>query len=815
MEILDPKKSYTKAKIPAGTFIAVQGDPQDRIFILHSGFCEALYIPPEVGDPRSSEAIEKGIRIGFAQGQIIVGASSLFRLAEGYQFSMRTVTDCIVSVHPVAYPNLIALIDDNSTLFVQLLNALVKHMEHGQILYDHYMQLWNMARTIADGLFLGSGLKVKDTVDGQHPNDPSNRFVYAPPSFVDEKLGSPESVRWSPTVFSPKIQKTIIPGRGEERSLNEFIDIPQIEFLTELVRHSDGLLIPELAGNQKLASHLYNALSFGIGEALSANAEIAMKTYALMDQLYGENGWCAAVRNLADSAGNETSIFLHELARCSLALRKPAAKLLGIDLKKYFPVFYSLRDFKTLRRPPESETTSGPGSVGRSPEVDVARYAGILRKILDFAGVDDAFRERFVPGIEAFINDPNPDVFLDDLGQMFWSLYEKCFLKAVASDLNAFVPGIFLHFGLIDERLLSADQLTEIDGCYRALLFREEPVPVMTFPYFLEMIYSGRVDPSMNEMGDQFSDVLRAQTKLSDKEREKTNLFEDSPEDRVRYEIHNVAKDLQAMLYGSRSKPIPFLLGQHIPGNMRDIFSDPDHVEHIVKKYHNRDFSMFYREVLHKNDQGREFIQKEVIPNFILYPGTGSRMVMWQEMDGKKKDSAGRIFMPVFHNGKMEDALITQISEFRWILQKSIAGSDWTDPVEGGLVGAYFDYITYFKKNPKISSEAKQRLAQFVKRTKSEKERFSIDYRTWVEGEYDGIPKLTPAAREIFFRYCPFPGEKRKEMAVKPAYENMEMKFQNRRNKELLKLKSRFMKYEKAEAEVPLELADYREYLER
>ncbi len=90
MEILDPKKSYTKAKIPAGTFIAVQGDPQDRIFILHSGFCEALYLPPDAGDPRSSEAIEKGIRIGFAQGQTIVGASRLFQLTEGYQSSLRT-----------------------------------------------------------------------------------------------------------------------------------------------------------------------------------------------------------------------------------------------------------------------------------------------------------------------------------------------------------------------------------------------------------------------------------------------------------------------------------------------------------------------------------------------------------------------------------------------------------------------------------------------------------------------------------------------------------------------------------------------------
>ena len=73
-----------------------------------------------------------------------------------------------------------------------------------------------------------------------------------------------------------------------------------------------------------------------------------------------------------------------------------------------------------------------------------------------------------------------------------------------------------------------------------------------------------------------------------------------------------------------------------------------------------------------------------------------------------------------------------------------------------------------------------------------------IDYLLWVNYEFDGRIKMNPVSRDIFFRFCPFKAQTRKELAQKPLYANLDMKYQNRARKNILKIESRLRKFEKA-----------------
>ncbi len=275
-----------------------------------------------------------------------------------------------------------------------------------------------------------------------------------------------------------------------------------------------------------------------------------------------------------------------------------------------------------------------------------------------------------------------------------------------------------------------------------------------------------------------------------------------------------VSAELQGMLYGNRKKAIPFLMDRQFRGPAGRQFTNPEALASAVLKFKERDFSMFYREVILKHNSGSDFIQMEVIPNFVLYPGFGSRAVTWQEMDGTRKKTPGRIFFPVFFSESLEESVLEQVANFRWELQKAIAGYNWTDPVEGGLVGAYYDYISFFRKNPDITPEAKERLAEFIKRTKSDKDRFTEDYRTWIQFEYTGSMRLNPAARDIFYRFCPFPAAIRKEMEKRPMFAATANRFKNRREKEKSRIENKVTKLRKTGKALPEELIAYIQYLE-
>jgi hypothetical protein len=171
---------------------------------------------------------------------------------------------------------------------------------------------------------------------------------------------------------------------------------------------------------------------------------------------------------------------------------------------------------------------------------------------------------------------------------------------------------------------------------------------------------------------------------------------------------------------------------------------------------------------------GHETIHLEFLPDVILMPNMGIRGVMWQEIEGKKRNSPARMFLSVFHMEDLNTTMVRLTGEFRWEMCKRIQGSRWNDISERSLTSEYFDYVQFYRGNHDLSGDAKERIKNSLQKARNSfKEMFVRDYIVWVLFEANGSPRLNKVARQILFTYCPFPAESASSLAQNPIFSEL------------------------------------------
>jgi len=825
MVILDLNETRIKQQISSGSIIILKGETSQSFVILHSGMVEVLY--QEEGSAGSSpeQIIRNSLRVGLIKGEALLGISLLLENELESSVSIRTVSECVISTRPMNKVEMMQRIQGDTPLNLKILRDLISRIESTFYIFNNYKYLWHKFASICDSIALGThSQKPLDSHSQQKPSRNNASLIDYSAYLINlikerDELELP--VPWDHNLFLGKIQDSLdLYADHDNLKIEDLIDNRQFIFIKRLIEKKDEIVASLFERDEPTNQYIVDFLSLTTKAMVRANIKMAQDTNKLIDRLYSDKGWIKEFITANKTTTPQFLHFLHYLTVFSWRCRKDSLILLGKDIMREYKIFAYLKKYKNHALPAENE-----GSKARFNDQQIqkrlSKYKGLLGRILDFSNMPENFRTDFASIMDELLEeekktDTNERLqkLKDEISEKYWRLYEACFLKIIDSDLKGFVPGIMLHFGVVDERFLNDEELLMIDDFYARNLYSDDSIPAMTLPYFLEKIYKGEIQPSITEMGDGFQAVLKAQAKMTKKEKQNSTIFKDTPDERVRFELRKVAKDVSGMLSGKRKKTIPFLCSQTLGGNAARFFIEPERLVKTVEKYRKRDYSLFYREVLVKHELGSDFIKKESIPNFVLYPVVGARAMMWQEMEGTKKDSRGRLFFPLFHMEKLNESVLTQLAYYRWELQKNMAGYNWTDPVEGGLVGVYYDYIHFYKKNPNISLEAKKRLEEFIKKTKSDKDRFARDYATWVEKEYEGKVILNNFVREIYYRFCPFPEAVRAEMAQKPSNSAMENRFQNRRQKDMLKIKSKLIKFEKKKKKIPPALMRYIKFLE-
>ena len=461
-----------------------------------------------------------------------------------------------------------------------------------------------------------------------------------------------------------------------------------------------------------------------------------------------------------------------------------------------------------------SETTS------YSDNTDID-FSGTLLTLCNYAKLSKETYRHLNSLIEFYIDMPDKSsrdddarTFRRDITNIYFDLYEKIFFNYIKDSSPNKIIELFLDYGLLDERLLTDSQL-EILARIQPLN-KVKPCKVYRMRDWLTAIYRGKKMPSKNEFDKDYVEHIR------DKKREEhlspaeeNRLLNDCVE-KVKYEINNMLKYNCRILNGNMLAFTPMLSMYDFEGDLDNFLLTSEAVNDAVNNCLSIDYSAFYREQMYSMPEkkiDKEVIQLEVFPDIVLFPVYGVNGIMWQDLSGKRSNTKGRFFFPSFFRGNINDTMITVIGRFRWELCKSVMGTAWNNVSVPSITAEYSDYVQFYRKNRELSSEKKEAFKNQLARCRNNtREVFIMDYFTWIKYESAGAVRLNKVARQILSRYCPFPKEMRKKLAMQPLYEESIKRFNIYQQKKSHEMAMRIHALERIGADITQEIYDTQEF---
>lgn len=366
--------------------------------------------------------------------------------------------------------------------------------------------------------------------------------------------------------------------------------------------------------------------------------------------------------------------------------------------------------------------------------------------------------------------------------QSYWRLYSRIW-KENRSGPKRELTG-FLRYGLVPGEPIRIPESFNLEPKVQG--------PVMYADQWLTRIYDGDSPPSRNELGLSFEEYLRSEKREFYREDS-----QDEKEDRLHYEIEQMLSRAARAFSGGHGELAVVRRSQEEIDEYATKLTDSGTVAETLLRLLKLDFSAFYRDVRVQLEARSEFLPREVIPFVILLPAGGERAMSWQEFEGRAKDTPGRMVYPLLLEGDPFDITMAAVARLRWNLAKTIAGGDWMNAADGGLTGAYFDYVTYYKKNRELSDEQKEKLTDMFSTAARDEEKFALEYILWIKYESEGIQKLNKVARRIFIHFVPFAVPVRVSLLKQPAFTELIHKDSNRRLKRREELERRIYKLER------------------
>ncbi len=455
---------------------------------------------------------------------------------------------------------------------------------------------------------------------------------------------------------------------------------------------------------------------------------------------------------------------------------------------------------------------------GVRQEIDIMTE-DCLGHILEYAGYKDDEIENICKMVEGYRDLPDmlstsSEVYAlrKQLTSVFYDIYYKVFMKAV-KDENTLTPVLemFLNFGFMDlsftgEENAAAlyDLSAHLDICHSEHIY--------TIYEWLKCIYKGEKEPSKNEFDLDYTAYLADLRKNGSITPEQVAEYQQDQEKKVEYEIRNMFPSVNKITYGKITTFCPILCKDDLINTVEKMLVTAERLENALNEIRKIDYSVFYREVTFSDvDKGIncERIMKEVLPDIILMPNAGSRVIMWQETSGAKTDTPARIMFPIFTALDIDELMLGAVGWYRWEMCRRIQGVHWNDVREKSLTAEYNDYIQFYRKNHELSTEAKEKIKSALLRAKNNyREVFVKDYINWIKFESKGSFRLNKISREILVKYCPFAKAVREELKSNPLYQNAIAKFEIETTKTLQRFNSVYDKYVKAGGEITPDLKE-------
>jgi hypothetical protein len=397
-----------------------------------------------------------------------------------------------------------------------------------------------------------------------------------------------------------------------------------------------------------------------------------------------------------------------------------------------------------------------------------------------------------------------------NIAKTYWEVYEAAFVKYQA---NRSVPKqveMMLNFGFMDETLLEPAQQAFLYTYSDSSMGRRD-IPISTGPEWLAQIYAKKITTSLDEMGQTYFEKIKLESKDVVYKKESDIPPEvDTELSRLKYEMNAMYTSNVRLTTGNPATHLPILTKYHITLPLDKCIISKKLLSETIESIMNIDYTCFNREIVYNDEQRcirKELVQRSIIPDFIMVPSLGGKVMMWQDLSilrgSGSKESRGRIILPIFANGDLRNMLLEAIAAFRWELCKNILGPDWNNPGVPSITSEYMDYIQFFKKNKDLSLEIKEKIAAEFKRFRTDRDKFVNDYLSWIRYEAEGIQRLNKVVRKAFYRHIPFAKEVRDRVAKLPAYADMHNSFTNIRNRMRKEFENKYKKYSTGDGQLP------------
>jgi len=507
------------------------------------------------------------------------------------------------------------------------------------------------------------------------------------------------------------------------------------------------------------------------------------------------------------------------VSECMAELTDLLSNMTGLDHELYQKRLSSYKESLDAKRASQTVTDA--------PEASAAKHnlKDSLNIILEYSGCPGELCSKFTRSVHEFTQLSERSGADDETAKLrktltadFYEIYHNVMIKSFKDNALPTVIKMFLNFGYVDAELAgyeNADYLFSVVDSLKG----DPAAGVYTAREWLQAIYNGQKEPSHNDFDEDYPAYvksLKTDRKIDDKE--EIRLLADT-ESKLRFELENVFPVTNKVTFGVISTFCPLLSSHNIQRKLDTSLITPAILKKITDEIKSVDFSAYYRETIYADaalGSIKETVHVEVMPDVILMPNVGVRGIMWQDIEGKKRTSPARIFLPLFLQGDLKTLFIRLTGEFRWEICKRVQGVYWNDMSEPSITAEYNDYLQFFKNNRDFSPELKESIKTELLRSRNNyKAVFAGNYVDWLLYESKGSSRLNKVARRLLLIYCPFPAEIREKLKINPQFSEILNQFNIKQNQRIQKLERLFQKINSMGKKIPDDLQGELEFAKR
>lgn len=444
----------------------------------------------------------------------------------------------------------------------------------------------------------------------------------------------------------------------------------------------------------------------------------------------------------------------------------------------------------------------------------------MLSKILKFIDFGDEEIAAAKGLIESYKTEKDDDKLREirrTLNKLFFDAYKDCVIRSFEVDDVPFQVQMFLIYGIMDENLAGLQNAVALAKLMESYMSRPRSYCVSLYEWLCYIDRGARM-PSLNDMSVDYEQDLREKLKTKEiTEGEYASLIKDRRK-KVLYELNN-SFAIMKRVSGAPTRFLAMFNEDSLEKPLLKAKVVNKDVEDVIDGLCNIDVNLFCHEYTYANEKagiGNARILKEIKPDIILLPVIGSRPMMWQEIEGRNRQTASRFFYPKFLNSDLKDTLIKCCGAYRWEFCKREQGARWQDVSDPSLCAYFYNYIQTFKKNHALSQEQKDKVNnQYAKFRHNVKDIFVDDYVKYIANEAAGNIRLNKESRRILMRFCILNKYIREELVKNNLYTEYINVINNKIEHDKKQLALMKKRIEDSGVPMPLEIREYEELINR